>query len=361
MIFDPARDPGDCGDAWNMWEGWQIEPKPGDWTKFGEHLRRNICANDQALETMVTDLLSYWFQHPERQGEVALAMRGDQGTGKGIFANAILKLWGAHGLYIAHGGHLTGNFNNHLMNCCCLFADEAVFAGDHKAVNILKSLVTEPFIAIESKGVDVAPAINRLKIILATNEPRVIRAGREERRYQILEVGDDMKQNAAYFGAIVAELKAGGYAALLHDLLARDIGDRPPTVITTAGLMNQQTQSLEPIQAWWLGCLEVGEFLGCYYWPEKGMREQVGWFDHPTGTELHEGFKDWCKSENVRPPAGSAQTFSTQINKMLDGNRPKRLHGNRKEFPPLEQCREWFLLYQNWPDRDWEETPDEMC
>ena len=362
MVFDPTKPPGHCGPSFNMWEGFAVQPIPGDWTKLGDHIHRIICAGDQAVERMVLDLLAYWVQYPERQGEVSLALRGEQGTGKGVFANAVLRLWGPHGLYLSHHKHLTGNFNGHLLNVCCLFADEAVFAGDHRAVNQMKALVTEPLIGIEDKYLPMINVPNRLKIIMASNNPQIVSAGRDERRYQILEVSEDRKQHREYFGAIVDELSSGGLAAFLHDLLNREIGDQPPTVVRGEGMQMQQQQSLEPVAAYWVECLQAGIFLNAGEWAPE-IRRNLDLYiskDAVTSTRLHDGFKDWCKSEGIRVPRGGVVHFSRELNKMLMENKPDRAHGNMRQFPSLVRCREWFVEYMGWDADTYEWEPEPL-
>ena len=53
-------------------------------------------------------------QHPGQPGEVAIVMRGPQGTGKGVFARALGSLVGHHFVPVSHPRHLKGNFNAHL-------------------------------------------------------------------------------------------------------------------------------------------------------------------------------------------------------------------------------------------------------
>ncbi len=62
--------------------------------------------------------------------------------------------------------------------------------------------ITEPYITVERKGIDPKQVINRLHIIMATNEDWVVPAEYDSRRYAVFEVSDKFKQKAEYFKPI---------------------------------------------------------------------------------------------------------------------------------------------------------------
>jgi len=64
---------------------------------------------------------------------------------------------------------------------------------------------------------------NRLHILMASNSNWVVPASSDERRYLVLDVLGIKQGNRPYFAAIEEEMENGGLAAMLHDLLARDI------------------------------------------------------------------------------------------------------------------------------------------
>ena len=72
-----------------------------------------------------------------------MVLRGGRGTGKGVVARAIGRLFGQHFVHVSHARHLTGNFNAHLAECVLLFVDEAFWAGDKQGEAQLKRMITE--------------------------------------------------------------------------------------------------------------------------------------------------------------------------------------------------------------------------
>ena len=260
VTFAPGRE---TADAYNMWRGFAFEPIPGDRHEvFLGHILENVCSGDQAAYDYVVSWMARSVQMPDRPGDTAVVLRGDQGVGKGFLARTFGKLFGRHFVHVSNAQHLTGNFNAHLRDCVVLFADEAFFAGDKRHASVLKTLVTEPSIMVEPKGVDTEMAANCLHVLMASNEEWVVPAGFKERRFCVLDVSEEHRQDGAYFGRIADSLRAGGYANLLHFLLSRDISHfNVQDLPQTDALRDQKMHSLEPIHAWWFNKLENGKLL----------------------------------------------------------------------------------------------------
>ena len=73
----------------------------------------------------------------------------------------------------------------------------------------------------------------------------------DERRFFVLEISDERQGDHAYFAAIEEQMKAGGLAAMLHDLLAFDLSNTNiRSVPATAALLENKERSLEPVEAW---------------------------------------------------------------------------------------------------------------
>ncbi len=124
-----------------------------------------------------------------------------------------------------------------------------------------KRLITEPSLAIERKGVDIFSVDNCLHIIIASNEPWVVPAGVDERRFMVVRVSEHRKQNVSYFRKLHAEMyEAGGLGAMLHDLLTLDLGGWHPRedIPRTDALDQQKLLSLSPADQWWLEMLRDG-------------------------------------------------------------------------------------------------------
>jgi hypothetical protein len=262
LIFQPGGGDVIAGRL-NLWKGWGVAPKPGDWSLMREHIRTVLAADSNEAFVYVLNWLAFAVQNPGQPAEVALAFKGKRGTGKGTLGNTMVRLFGQHGVHLSDAKHLAGHFNAHLRNACLLFADEAYWPGDKSAEGNLKRLITEPDLAIEGKGRDIVTVPNMLHVIMGSNEDWVAPAGEHERRFAINNVTDCHLQDKNWFGAIYAQLDNGGYAAMLYDLLNHDIsGWHPRQIWRNSALLEQQQLSLDPLDSWWVELLEGGVLEG---------------------------------------------------------------------------------------------------
>jgi hypothetical protein len=278
IVFAPNKEtPG----AYNLWKGYGVEARPGDCSFFLDHIKNNVCAGDQAIYDYLIGWMARTVQQPGTPGQVAVVLRGGKGVGKSFFAQQFGSLFGRHYLAISNSSHLVGNFNSHLRDVVVLFADEAFFAGDKKHASVLKTLITEPTLAIEAKGVDVEPAPNCVHLIMASNDDHVVPASGDERRYLVLDVSAEQQQKEAYFGAIADQMDAGGREALLHMLLAYDLsGYKVRNVPQTNALRDQKKLSLSPEQDWWYVKLQRGYiFPDDSRWPHNNAARKKALVD----------------------------------------------------------------------------------
>lgn len=259
MKFMPMRE--EAG-VYNLWRGFSVEAVPGDCSLYLEHLRDIICGGNPVYYDYLIKWMARAVQQPASPGEVAIVVRGGKGAGKGTVAKVFGRLFGRHYLQVANPSHLVGNFNAHLRDVIFLFADEAFFAGDKKHESVLKMLVTEDSIPIEAKGVDVESYPNYVHMMMASNDPHVIRASGDERRYFVLETDERRKQDKSYFAAIHAQMENGGYEALLYHLQEIDLsGFQVRDVPTTEALQEQKLLSLSVDEEWWFRKLMNGRIL----------------------------------------------------------------------------------------------------
>ena len=106
-----------------------------------------------------------------------------------------------------------GNFNAHLRDAAFVFADEAIFAGDKAHESVLKALITEQYIMIETKFQNAVMAKNCVHLMIASNDEWVVPAGFDERRFFVLDVAAHHQKDSNYFAAIDEQMEQGGAAA----------------------------------------------------------------------------------------------------------------------------------------------------
>jgi Mesyanzhinovviridae DNA primase len=275
IVFAPGRE---VANAYNLWRGFACESLPsGSCELYFEHILQNICNNNQEHYKYLINWLARCVQKPDCPGEVAVVLRGEQGTGKGVFAKIFGSLFGRHFLQVSDSRHLVGNFNSHLRDCCVLLADEAFYAGDKKHESVLKALVTEENLAIESKGVDLVNCSNFTHLIMASNSSWVVPAGSNERRFFVLDVSAGKIQNKKYFAALHNQISAGGRENLLYRLLHHDISSfEVRDVPKTDGLHDQKILSMSSEESWWYEKLIEGRVLKEHdNWEREVMKEYL--------------------------------------------------------------------------------------
>ncbi len=272
VLVPELKDP----DAYNLWKGFSVEPAPGDWSRLRSHLQENVCQGNEVHFQYLLDWLADGVQHLSRRPGVGLVLRGGEGTGKSTLARHYGALFGPHCRVVSQARHLVGHFNGHLADCLLLVAEEAFWAGDKQAGGVLKDLLTGDTLNLERKGKDAILIPNRLRAIFLSNEAWVIPAGLDARRFFVLDVGEAHKQDRAYFAAIEAQMKAGGYEAMLHELLTRDLSQADlGRIPQTPALLEQKILSFGPIERFWYGCLQRGEVVPGRRWEEPTPTEEV--------------------------------------------------------------------------------------
>ena len=247
----------------NLWRGFSVHPRSGGrYTIFRDHLLTNVCSGDRDLFDWIFGWFAHLMQRPRERIGTALVFRGRMGTGKTKVGEVIGRLIADHYFLVDDPRYITGQFNAHMAACLLMQAEEAVWAGDKAAEGRLKSLVTSGTQMIEAKGVDPVRVDNYLRLIMTSNEDWVVPAGKEERRFAVFTIADLARDNHGYFAEMQEELDAGGYEALLADLLAFDLSKvNLRKIPKTEALLEQKIRSLKHVERWWLDCLHRGSIF----------------------------------------------------------------------------------------------------
>ena len=269
----------------NLWTGFGFKPAAGNWSLFKRHIFANLCGRNEEYFVYLIRWMA-WIVQKRKQSGVAVLLRGDEeGTGKGFFARHYGMLFAEHFMQLNNPEHVIGKFNPHLQNLLLLNADEALFVGDPRHRNALWGLTTEPTITIEPKQFPAYKAQNFLNHIITTNAKHAVEVTRTARRIFALDVAPNQVGHPEYFDAIEDQLKAGGYAAMLHDLQAMDLsGFDVRQCPKTDALENQKRLSRKGVDALVesvcndarVPC-EIGGAPGC---SRTGDASELGTLDH---------------------------------------------------------------------------------
>jgi hypothetical protein len=352
IIFSPGEDkPG----YYNLYRGLAFKPKKGDWHLLRNHIEENICGGIGLYSTYLFGWMADAVQDPGgmRPG-TSIVLRGGRGTGKGLFAGSFGRIFGSHYLHLRDQNHLTGRFNSHQKDALMIFADECFWAGNKTSEGLLKGLITEPTFQIEQKGKDPICVQNHIRLIIASNETWVVPAGLDERRFFVLDVKEEHKQDISYWNPIWEETRNGGIEAMLYDLMRLKYDKQslrtPPK---TWGLLDQIECSMDAVQQFWYGKLRDGSLL----------KDKDSWDSAVQASKFYDEFMCHCRNIGERF-APNEKVFGKQIRKLCPGVKRHRLtpiEGGGGQvwhlvFPELSKCRLGFDAILGMK-LEWEDIP----
>lgn len=350
----------------NLYRGFGVDPAPGDWSLVREELLPALFGKHAgwALRWLAQSV-----QRPWELPEVALVLKGPEAAGKGTLGRAFCRLHGQHGLHLMSHEDLVGRFSSHLARAVAVFADEAVWAGDHAGDRTLRGMITEPTRMYEQKGIDKVEGLNCTHLMMASNEDWVVPVGHEGRRFAAFDVDPGLKEEHGFFPRANAQLRNGGLGGMLHDLLTVDIegwhprDDKP----RTSALADQMVETLknDPVAAWWIDRLQEGDLPGLTAEDWRAGRVRVwsetlqGHFLGSTGGRASTRFSNVHGDKirlgrflTSRRVGGSAFREVVPDDTVVDTDakgRAKCYH-----FPDLDTCRRRFL-----PNLEWGEEEEE--
>ncbi len=294
----------------NYWVGSPVQPMAGDWSTIKEFLFKVICGADQACFTYLIYFLAHMLQKPEEKPGVMIVLLGGQGVGKGTALSLLHEIYPRTTLQVSDIDHVIGRFNAAIERSYVVCMDEAMFAGDKKAMDRLKSMITEPQVTIEQKHQPRRTITSFHRFFAASNHKHFAHVDADDRRFVFLRVSDSRKGDFAYWDGLYSAIKdpaviAAMVDALLKlDLSAFNVRERPKTVEH----MEQKIRSLTGFDRYWFEVLQSGEF-GFSTWIEgrfiSTSRLMEGWQVHgkdgrtyaaPQEREIHEALRRLCPS-----------------------------------------------------------------
>jgi hypothetical protein len=309
----------------NLWRGYGVEPQKG-WQKqrpLLRHIREVICRRDMEKFKYVIRLLAWMVQNPEKHSGVVLMLKSrKQGTGKSTLGKVMLDIFGQHGALIDDKDRLLGRFTDWLETKSFVLAEEILWAGDHKAADKFKSLVTGDTIQVERKFGGVWQIANRLKIIATTNHDHAIAAGVQDRRNVVLDVDDGRAGDKAWFDGLYRDLEDGGTSEFLGFLQRVKLGDwHPRQILKTAETAEQQRMSGDSVSQWSQACIEADAVIG------TGKGSYGADTTHDLGQAiatdaLRDAYTGFCRQNGLRPV--STDGFGRACTEMF---------GRRKRLP----------------------------
>ena len=243
----------------NLWQGFAVEPKAGDVWLWLEVLAALVP--NELERRYVLHWIALKIQNPGGVPDTILIFKGAKGTGKNALFDPLILLFGRHAMLADDPELIAGRFTWHLMSLSFAVLDEAVFIGDPKQADRIKSRVTAKTMHYVQKGMDPVAGFNRCAYVMLTNHEHVWQATSDERRAVVVESGKALRGNLEFWKLYHAWAVDVGPAALLHYLQAVDLTGFNPRVIPRGEALRKQVEQTAlrtPAAAWWHQCLTEG-------------------------------------------------------------------------------------------------------
>lgn len=206
---------------YNLWRGFEVEPREGDFSKTEYHLKHVWCNGNEEHYNYLLMWFAHLLQYPTEKPGVALVIKGDKGTGKSTILEGIFEhILGRAYATVDLGEQATGKFNHHLRGKLLLVLEEAIWAGSKSDEGRVKNMITGPRARYEPKGVDSFEEQSYMRLVFISNEKRAVPASLGERRYFALKVTSTKQCDISYFKELRHEFDNGGREAFMHHLMS---------------------------------------------------------------------------------------------------------------------------------------------
>ena len=334
IVFLPGKD---VQGKYNLWRGFSVKPKAGDCSLFWEFVHKVICSGSDPLYIYVRRYFAHMIQRPWERPEVSLVLRGPQGVGKNTFVETMGSLLSAHFFEVTKMDQLTGHFNAYMRNVVLLHANEATWGGNRSDSGRLKSLVTDPKITVEMKGIDLFCVDNFLRLIVSSNSDWPVPVEATDRRFVMTDVSDIHMQDITYFAALHAQLISGGREALMYDLLTEDISNFSPRQrpATPFGA-DMKIRSADGPTRWLFDCLNGNAWSA----HNLDLFDQSGASTTSRKSAFYDDYQNWTKANQDRHPV-TRGVFFKRLHQLLGSSmvesRPTATPG-RAAVPPTAKA-----------------------
>jgi hypothetical protein len=341
LVFDPKLPPGVNGNKYNMWSGFKYKPKWGE-TNLFHYLIDVNCNGDAEAAEYFLKYCALAVQKPWVNPRTAIAIIGDQGSGKGTLINdTILKLT-ENSVSLKDLKPITGEFNNILKDAFFVCLDECSFGGDIKEANLLKTFISEDRRLINEKYKGLYTVDSYTKTFILSNNDYIVNVEETDRRYVVLRANNKLRGKFKWFANYQKWLNNGGYEAIMNYLLYQvDITDfNPLDIPKTEEKVELQLRSAD------LPTKFIRELLEGMINFSDDMYKNNRLYKKP----LYEIFVDYCKRYHPKAYIPSIHDLNKVMTKAFqyDNDRPgwrqswKDREGYYYLMPSIEDYQEKF-------------------
>jgi hypothetical protein len=215
----------------NLWSGFKSTPlKNNDLIKPILHHIRYVWANNiEERFKYIIKWLANIIQIPDKKNGVVLVFIGNQGCGKNILCNFLMKdlIGKKYTATIKDLKKVSGKFNSILEHKLLITLDEVsnIEKNYHRTFDKLKNLITEDTQQIERKGIDPITIDDYCNYIMLSNNYYPVKVEGMDRRYCIFECSNKYIGNTNYFKKLNESFNQKTADAFMYFLTKIDISN----------------------------------------------------------------------------------------------------------------------------------------
>ena len=220
LTYQPAKQEfPECGN-YNIWRNTAIEPKPGDFKWFLDHMRY-LIPDDRERE-LAYDYLAYLVQCPGEKIHFAWVLQGGQGTGKSFVGRLMELIIGSKNVSRPSNAEIHSQWTSWQLRAQLVIIDEFMTRGRQDMANKFKPLITDHTLRIEEKYRPTYTLENRLNFLIFTNHKDAVKIEQGDRRYFVI-FSPAVPRPADYYKDLFSFLNEDGAAHVANWLSERDL------------------------------------------------------------------------------------------------------------------------------------------
>jgi len=309
----------------NLWQGWGIGAKPGDWSIIGNYVL-HLVGGDRDKANFILDWCAHLVQRPWEKPGVALVFTGRNGAGENLLAKVLAAVIGQRNVLItANGKKIFEKFNWNTAGKLLIVAE--AFAANAQELNRLKWFLTSDEIRVDPRYGSTITMKSRHRVLITLSRDQINAARNDGCRLVVCHVSDNWGGGNAYFDPLWKAVRGQNdalLAAFMHELRTRDIANwKPDEAARKLGtLARQNVLALDPPIIWLTEQASTATKDGA-----------AGVVDMTPGTwsllrersEMLESYRTWARDNRVQGSCDytTPETFHPTLRQFL----------NQKTFP----------------------------
>lgn len=215
-LFDPKQAPGALveREGWtyvNIYDPLPVDARPGDVSRIHDLMERLVP--DVYSRNVLLAFLACCVQHPGRKITWVPVLQGVEGNGKTTLAMLTARAIGERYSHTPNPQDLNNKFNHWLMNKLFIYINEIYVQDKREVLEVLKPIISDHRIEVQSKGKDQAMVENIANFLLCTNYKDAIPVTADSRRYCLIYTAQQ-KRDDLYRDGLTPQYFADLYAWL---------------------------------------------------------------------------------------------------------------------------------------------------